>query len=408
MAENGFKVLMYSHDGFGLGHVRRNLSIARHLLELNPDSSILVLAGTIPPGTNLPTGIEIIKLPSIIKSGKGAWCSRSLTIDNDELKEIRSGIIEHVARAFQPNIFLVDFIPTGVWGELVPTLKYLNSNSYPTHTVLGLREFIDDPESTRQQWVSDGTFEAITNYYSRIFVYGKQEIYDTVENYGLKNYTNHMPVEYCGYVCSPPVSCKKSEIYRDFGLEIDQKLVLVTGGGGSDAYPMMKKCLDAMRLLSEKSAVYGLFVTGPLMRQEDLQALREAATGYPAHIITQAHNLYDFINSADLVVSMAGYNTLTEALGSGRKVLAIPREGPSAEQRMRADKFSSRGFLETVSLDRESPDSLANLIYRMIRDNAAPRSRLATDGLSMVADRLLQLGDRDTKGLFNMNMANTS
>ena len=408
MGKGRFKVLMYSHDGFGLGHVRRNLSIARHLLKTNPDSSIVVLAGTIPPGTDLPAGIDLIKLPSIIKSGKVTWHSRSLNIDNEELKCMRSGIIEHVARAFRPNIFLVDFMPTGVWGELVPTLKYLSSDSYPTQIVLGLREFLDEPESTRQQWVRDGTFEVITSYYSRIFVYGNREIFDTAEYYGLNNFANDMPVEYCGYVCSPPVSCKKSEIYRDFGLDIDRKLVLVTGGGGSDAYPMMKKCLEAFRLLRNRCAVQGLFVTGPLMRHEDIQALRETATGIPVRIINHAHNLYDFINSADLVVSMAGYNTLAEALGSGKKVLAIPRSGPSAEQKLRADTFSRRGFLETVSLDQASPGSMANLIHRMVRNDMAPKSRLAVDGLNMVANKLLELGGHDYQSHSNMNVASTS
>ena len=219
MGKDRFKVLMYSHDGFGLGHVRRNLSIARHLLEINPDSSIVVLAGTIPPGTDLPAGIDLIKLPSIIKSGKVTWHPRSLNIDNEELKCMRSGIIEHVARAFRPDIFLVDFMPTGVWGELVPTLKYLSSESYPTHIVLGLREFLDEPESTRQQWVRDGTFEVITSYYSRIFVYGNREIFDTAEFYGLNNFANdRMSSSYRAKI-NDGTAVSNDDLYRNNGDE---------------------------------------------------------------------------------------------------------------------------------------------------------------------------------------------
>ena len=144
------------------------------------------------------------------------------------------------------------------------------------------------------------------------------------------------------------------------------------------------------------------------MRHEDIQALREAATGFPVRIINHARNLYDFINAADLIVSMAGYNTLAEALGSGKKVLAIPRSGPSAEQKLRADTFSRRGFLETVSLDQASPDSMANQIHRMIRNDVAPQSRLAMDGLNMVANKLLQLGGYDHQNHSNMNVASTS
>jgi len=408
MGDNNLKVIMYSHDGFGLGHVRRNLSIARHMVKINPASNVLVLAGTMPPGTDLPAGVDLIKLPSIMKSGNGVWLPRTLNTNNEKLKAIRSGIIEHIAREFRPDIFLVDYMPTGVWGELVPTLEYLSSSSCATHNVLGLREFLDHPESTRSQWLRDGTFEAITKYYSRIFVYGDREIFNTVENYGLDSFTNNMPVEYCGYVCSPPVSCKKSDMYRDLGLEMDRKLILVTGGGGKDAFPMMKKSLEAFRELQSIRALRGIFVAGPLMSQEDIHALHKTAYGLPVRIINHARNLYDFINAADLIVSMAGYNTLAEALGSGKKVLAIPRDGPSAEQKMRADTFFTRGYLETITLDQASPASMAKKINQMIDRNIELHTRLSVDGLNTVANRLQQLGGYDYTDQTDINMPGIS
>ena len=117
MNRNTLHVMMYSHDGFGLGHVQRNLGIARRLLELSPGSNVLVLAGTMPPDTDLPAGIDLIKLPSILKNGTGNWLPRTLSIHKDELKSVRSGIIRHVATTFRPDVFLVDFVPTGVWGN---------------------------------------------------------------------------------------------------------------------------------------------------------------------------------------------------------------------------------------------------------------------------------------------------
>ena len=52
---------------------------------------------------------------------------------------------------------------------------------------------------------------------------------------------------------------------------------------------------------------------------------------------------------------MAGYNTTVEILRSGRPGLLVPRRGPSAEQRLRAELFAARGWvrrLDPETLDR--------------------------------------------------------
>ncbi len=387
--------MMYSHDGFGLGHVQRNLGIARRLLELSPGSNVLVLAGTMPPDTDLPAGIDLIKLPSILKNGTGNWLPRTLSIHKDELKSVRSGIIRHVATAFRPDVFLVDFVPTGVWGELKPTLKYLCSDHKSSKIILGLREFLDAPEITRRQWAKEGAFAAINSYYSRIFVYGNREIFDTAKQYGLEHFTNHTPVEYCGYVCLPPMPEKMGNIYREIGLDTNRQLVLVTGGGGRDAFPMMKNCLEAFRFLYNQSAIQGVFVAGPLMSQKEVQTLRNAATGLPVRILDYVRDLKPLMDCAGLIVSMAGYNTLVEAVGSGKRVLAIPRSGPSMEQKLRADAFSRLGLLEMLTPDLASPGCLAKRINHMLKNTKMPPSSLVQDGLDRVAERLLQLGRND-------------
>jgi predicted glycosyltransferase len=40
------RVAFYSHNGFGLGHVRRNLTLARALLRQRPDADLLVITGS--------------------------------------------------------------------------------------------------------------------------------------------------------------------------------------------------------------------------------------------------------------------------------------------------------------------------------------------------------------------------
>ena len=74
-------VLTYSHDGFGLGHLRRNTTIASVAASQVPDSSVLMMIGS-PSGAGfkLPMGVDFIKLPSVVKRNTG--CVASLTAAN--------------------------------------------------------------------------------------------------------------------------------------------------------------------------------------------------------------------------------------------------------------------------------------------------------------------------------------
>ena len=120
------RLMTYSHDGFGLGHLRRTRDIARCVIRDVPGSSALMLIGC-PSGSvfPLPAGIDYVKIPSVIKVDTEVWRMRSLHIDKSQAKALRASIIKQSAAIMAPQIFLVDHLPAGVWGELLPTLRML-------------------------------------------------------------------------------------------------------------------------------------------------------------------------------------------------------------------------------------------------------------------------------------------
>ena len=120
------RLMTYSHDGYGLGHLRRTSDIARCFVEDVPGSSVLMLIGCASGSVfPLPTGIDYIKIPSIIKVDTEVWYPRSLRIGSDKTKALRASIIQKSADIFEPQLFLVDHVPAGVWGDLLPTLRLL-------------------------------------------------------------------------------------------------------------------------------------------------------------------------------------------------------------------------------------------------------------------------------------------
>ena len=145
----GPSVMMYSHDTIGLGHMRRNASIAAALVTLVPDASVLMMVGC-PAGMVFEPkpGVDFVKLPSLAKFGRNHWRPSNLRVSSDTTRSLRVGILERAVEAFRPDILLVDHEPAGVWEELVPTLEAIRARG-DTSVILGLRDIIDDPERTR-------------------------------------------------------------------------------------------------------------------------------------------------------------------------------------------------------------------------------------------------------------------
>ena len=149
------RIMMYSHDSYGLGHLRRTLALAEAFVEADPNTNVLLLTGsTVSSSYRMSKGIDILKLPSAVKVGGGKYEPSRLSITFEKLKGLRSNLILGAAEAFEPDVFLVDKAPLGMKSEAQETLRFLNDERPGTLTVLGLRDVMDDPEHVRDSWRS--------------------------------------------------------------------------------------------------------------------------------------------------------------------------------------------------------------------------------------------------------------
>ena len=93
------RILLYSHDSYGLGHFRRSSSIAHAIADLCPEASLLCVTGS--PRADLfplPQGADYVKLPSVTKSSSGEYVARTLDHEFDALVQLRAQTIATVAR----------------------------------------------------------------------------------------------------------------------------------------------------------------------------------------------------------------------------------------------------------------------------------------------------------------------
>ena len=358
MTTDSPRLLIYSQDGLGLGHLRRTTLLAAEYLAADPDASVLTISDS-PIGQffSAAPGHDFVKLPSIHKMSPGNWSPVRLSLPFADVLSMRAEIIKTTALTFEPDVLLVDHMPHGAMGELVPTLEALDTR--PVRTVLGLRDILDAPETVRRRWHLEGAFEVLRRHFDNVFVYGSQDVFDVAEQYAWDQETTSR-LSYCGYVCSPPSAQPSEPIrHRYLGDDDDAELIVAMAGGGADAYPLFDTLLDAVPALTTERRCEVVIVTGPFLPAELVEDLRLRARGLPVHLVPSVQDSLSHMAAADLIVAMGGYNTTAEILSVGKPALLVPRAGPSAEQMMRVSRFADRGWLRWLPPESLSAPALA-------------------------------------------------
>src|SRR5271157_2106252 len=98
------RLMVYSHDTFGLGNIRRMLAICNHLHKTIKDLSILIVSGSpMLQSFRVAPGIDYIKLPCLKRSETGELGVRFLPMEADEIIRLRRELLLSTVISFQPD-----------------------------------------------------------------------------------------------------------------------------------------------------------------------------------------------------------------------------------------------------------------------------------------------------------------
>lgn len=329
------RVQFHSHDSFGLGHLRRTLTLAAAVRAELPRAEILVTTGS-PCATHfaLPDGVEVLKLPSVSKDDSGNYVPRALGGDIEMLTELRRGLLSQVQRTFAPHVLVVDHQILGLGDELVDVLEATRGSG--TRTVLGVRDIIDSPEAVARDWGRPLARRALREWYDRVCVYGDPRIFDARAEYPVPIELRDR-LEYVGYVGRESTPAR---LPRAPG---DRPMVLVTTGGGEDGYERISTYVDALELgACEWDST---IICGPLLDEDRFKTLKRRVRRLSGVQIHMFHaDLPHLLSRADAVVAMSGYNTCVEILQSRVPAVLVPRCFPRREQLIRAERLDQAGL----------------------------------------------------------------
>jgi predicted glycosyltransferase len=378
-------VMFYSHDTYGLGHLRRTLTLARFLQAGGPLRSQLIVTGSpLAHRFQFPPDTDYIKLPSVVKVGAEQYESRYLSMPFASMRDLRKELLLSAGRHFRPQALVVDNVPAGLKGELVPTLRDLKRTS--CRLILGLRDVVDEADWVRRAWTRDGSYALLEEVYDRILVYGRQDIYDVVTEYDF-SLNAAAKTRFVGYLRRAPGTRAAEDIRADLGVQAD-RLVLVMAGGGGDGYRLLGGVLDATRLAGARHRFDCLLLGGPFMPPDDRRRVLELAAAEPQiHYIDFVEDVASYIAAADVVIAMGGYNSVCELLSAEKPAIVVPRIAPRKEQLIRAEALSRRGLLRMIHPDQATPERLLEEMERLV-ERPAPVRPMAMDGLPAAAAEL--------------------
>lgn len=355
------RVLLYSHDSFGLGHVSRCRTIANAIVEADHSVSVLILSGSPVVGSyEFRSGVDFVRIPGVVKIDTGEYDSANLRMNVEHTLEMRTRIIRDTADIYRPDLFIVDKEPLGLRGEVVPALRLLKERGTPL--VLGLRDVMDDPAQLAREWERKNVVPALRDLYDEIWVYGLPQVNKPLTGIDVPPSVRHKMV-YTGYLR------RELPLHGDVPHEmeeIDGPFILVTPGGGGDGVELVDWVLSAYE--TAPNIPYGaVIVFGPFMSATAREAFKERAAKFPnIRTLTFTNNLGALMQKAAGVVAMGGYNTFCEILSFDKRAIIVPRTHPRLEQFIRARAARNIGLIEMLDPNRgRDPQAMATALRQL-------------------------------------------
>lgn len=363
------RYLFYSHDGYGLGHIRRNSLIARAVLDTDPAAQVSLVTGLEVRPRWLRQGrrIRVHRVPQMLKATDGSYRHEKLSFE-DALRQ-RERIFEMLIEDERPDVVVVDRHPYGTAGELCTGLEVARRRG--STLVLGLRDVLDEPSVVREELRGLGWAD-VEEVYDEVLVYGAPGFVDHEAEYGIT-----LPISYCGWVVEQPGPSRP-----------ESNLLVVAAGGGGDGAAVFDM---GAQLLARRTDLVGLFAPGPYAGADAMSRLGQLGSDR-ARVVSPLDACGKWFSRAGAILCMSGYNSTLEALAAGQRPILIPRRIPRREQAIRAERLEGLGLADVVDPGAD-PSHVLPLLRRnrTISPVALRTAGIDLDGAGTAARRLYAL-----------------
>jgi predicted glycosyltransferase len=356
------KVMLYCQHVLGIGHFFRSMEIAR---ALHRHRVIFVEGGEPLAGFQTPSHVNRAFLTPLRMDRE----FRQLESDRGDVEAIQAERRQQLLdlfRRFQPDVLIIELFPFGrkrFGGEILPLLEHLQQHQPAPCVVCSLRDILvekQDPTTYEERVV-----KTLNRFFHLLLVHADPRVVSLQETFSRLS-DIRIPVEYTGFVGRARENL--APVHRG-------RRIVASSGGGKVGVELLAASIRAVGRLPDSDLELRVFI-GPYMEPTDRESLIGLARGDPrVALLPFSLEYVNELASADLSISMAGYNTCMDILSTGTRSLVYPFR-QNREQALRAERLQSLGLLHVVNDLNDS--CLAETIQTAL--NAAPTApRLVPD-----------------------------
>ena len=355
-------ILIYAHDGRGLGHASRSIAIGMALRRLFPNLRVLFVSGCRQSKEMIGSApLDWLKLPSyetIVENGKSRGIIGKSMFADSQIGEFRTKELEHLVALYRPRLVLVDHTPQGKHRELVPALSI--SRDIETLWVLGVRGVLGAVDQARSELAVD----LFRKYYQGLLWYGDSRVLGESHLKQLRELYGQMPLE-CGYVSrfAEFIALKSGWLERGAQFAGTVSVPWL----GEKSLDFLRQLAKALEIIPENMGNWRLFIDAG-DSAEIKKKVWSLFAGLHHCCLEQPGERYgDALLRSKTAVIYGGYNSLMDIMQTGIPALVIEREMRDDEQRLHLQRLFAISGSRIISL----PESGATVeqIHTMLLDN---------------------------------------
>ncbi|BAY89252.1 hypothetical protein NIES3275_12550 [Microchaete diplosiphon NIES-3275] len=350
-----------------MGHLVRSTEIVRSLVKYF--QVYFICGGPEIMGFEIPPQVEVIKLPALwLENGK-------FTVDDsyqsvEAVQEIRKNLLIAEFERIQPDCVITEFFPFGrhkLLFELLPFVEHIKLTSPDTKIVCSLRDVIGK-ESLPEE---EETICYLMNRYFDLLLFHADANFQTFSETFSKHRDIKSKIFHTGFVTQPLAkNIDEHQLWGELNPEVVK--ILVSVGGGRIGYELLETVIAASPILETRIPHIIKIFTGPFMAESKVQQLIKAAEQQEnIQIETYTLQLLAYMQSADISLSLSGYNTTMNILSTGVRAIVVPigHENEDKEQLVRTQKLQQLGIVDYVLPEALTDAHLSQTIITNLNRN---------------------------------------
>jgi predicted glycosyltransferase len=391
------KIMFYCQYLSGMGHLVRSSEIVRSLVK--EFQVYFINGGPKIEGFEMPPEVELIRLPALwLEDGKFTVGDSELSVE--EVKEIRKKQLIAEFDRVKPDCLITEFFPFGrhkLLFELIPLVEHIKSTSPTTKIACSLRDVIgkeSDPEE------EDNICNLMNKYFDLLLFHSDPNFQTFTDSFPRHQEIKSI-VTHTGFVTQPAI-INEANIDNLWGREnLENAKILVSIGGGRIGHELLETIVEARSILDKEMPHIIKIFTGPFMPESKVIKLKKAAFNKNnIQIKTFTSNLIGYMKTADISVSLSGYNTTMNILSTGVRALVVPigHENQDKEQLIRTTKLEALGIVDFIHPQDLDAANLAEKIITCLNKKAIGANKFDLQGADNTTNFLKQFLHQNQTG----------